>query len=215
MSHCDMKKEKMLISACLLEGGPWRYDGKTKCISNPKIKALLDKLLEEERLIPFCPEVAGGLGIPRPPAEIQGEGETQERAEIQGCCEPKVEGEPQERSETQGETETVGNEQTGVSREERRTPWRRVVNSQGMDVTAEYVAGAKEALGIARKEGIRIAILKEKSPSCGKNFIYDGSFTGTLIPGEGITAELLRRAGLRIFNEKEVEEAVASLEEDR
>ena len=170
MSHCNMKKEKMLISACLLEGGPWRYDGKTKCISNPKIKALLDELLEEERLIPFCPEVAGGLGIPRAPAEIQGEGEAQER---------------------------------------------RVVNSHGMDVTAEYMAGASEALRLAREEKISGAILKEKSPSCGKNFIYDGSFTGTLIPGEGITAELLRKAGLRIFNEKEVEEAIAFLEGKR
>ena len=172
-----MKKEKMLISACLLEGGPWRYDGKTKYISDPKNKALLDELLKEGRLIQVCPEVAGGLGIPRPPAEIQGE------------------------RKDQGESEPRG---------------RLVVNNQGIDVTSEYLAGAEEALRIAKEEGIQVAILKEKSPSCGKNFIYDGSFTGTLGPGEGITAEILRRAGIRIFNEKEVEKAIAFLEyEDR
>ena len=181
MSHCNMKKEKILISACLLEGGPWRYDGKTKYISDPKIKALLDELLKEDRLIPVCPEVVGGLEIPRPPAEIQGRGETQGGRKDQKESEPRG---------------------------------RLVVNKQGIDVTSEYLAGAEEAFRIAKEEGVTVAILKEKGPSCGKNFIYDGSFTGTLVPGEGITAELLREAGVRIFNEKEVEKAIAFLEDE-
>ena len=78
---------------------------------------------------------------------------------------------------------------------------RSVVNRTGADVTAQYQAGACKALELARTHGCTVAILKEKSPSCGNGQIYDGSFTGRLIPGQGITAELLTRHGIRVFGE--------------
>ena len=76
-----------------------------------------------------------------------------------------------------------------------------VFNNIGINVTAYYQAGACKALKLARRYGCTIAILKEKSPSCGNEQIYDGSFTGTLIPGQGITAKLLTHHGIRVFGE--------------
>ena len=77
----------------------------------------------------------------------------------------------------------------------------RVVNCLGADVTQQYQTGARRALELARIYGCTMAILKEKSPSCGNGQIYDGSFTGTLIPGQGVTAELLTQNGIRVFGE--------------
>ncbi len=62
-----------------------------------------------------------------------------------------------------------------------------------MDVTAEYHRGAAKALDIAQRAGCRVALMKERSPSCGSGEIYDGSFTGARIPGDGVTAALLKR----------------------
>ena len=78
---------------------------------------------------------------------------------------------------------------------------RQVFNTIGMNVTAYYQAGACEALELARRYGCTVAILKEKSPSCGNGEIYDGSFTGMLIPGQGITARLLTHHGIRVLGE--------------
>jgi len=72
----------------------------------------------------------------------------------------------------------------------------RVVNIEGKDVTAEFLAGAQEALRIAQRWGIKEAVLKTRSPSCGVGQIYDGSFSGRLKEGEGVTAALLRREGI-------------------
>ncbi|MBE6633091.1 MAG: DUF523 domain-containing protein [Ruminococcaceae bacterium] len=83
---------------------------------------------------------------------------------------------------------------------------RRVVNRLGRDVTANYRAGAEDALRIAQAEGCSLAILKEKSPSCGKGKIYDGSFTGTLCQGNGVCAALLLANGIRVLGETEVRE---------
>ena len=68
-------------------------------------------------------------------------------------------------------------------------------------MTAEFEKGAEIALYLARKYNCRKALLKRNSPSCGGEYIYDGSFSGRLIPGEGVAAEKLRRAGLEIMGE--------------
>lgn len=80
-----------------------------------------------------------------------------------------------------------------------------VVSSEGEDRTGAFTRGAEETLRIAKLYGCEVAILKERSPSCGSNRVYDGSFTGTVVPGEGVTAELLRRNGVTVFGESELE----------
>ena len=80
----------------------------------------------------------------------------------------------------------------------------RVINREGRDVTANYRRGAEMTLELARHEDCRIALLKEKSPSCGKGQIYDGSFTGTLTKGNGICAALLLQNGIEVLGEGEV-----------
>ncbi len=81
----------------------------------------------------------------------------------------------------------------------------RVVTSTGKDVTAEYQRGAHRALAIAREHGCEIAILKSLSPSCGVGEIRDGSFSRRSVPGDGVTAQTLRGAGLRILTERDPE----------
>jgi len=78
----------------------------------------------------------------------------------------------------------------------------RVVNSAGDDVTAQFLAGAREALRMAEAAGASVAILKERSPSCGSAAIYDGTFSGATVPGAGVTAALLRRHGVRVYSEE-------------
>ena len=78
----------------------------------------------------------------------------------------------------------------------------RVVMADGRDVTAEYRRGAEATLHLARLYGCTAAVLKERSPSCGKGQIYDGTFTGRKIPGSGVAAEALQAAGLAIYNEE-------------
>lgn len=81
----------------------------------------------------------------------------------------------------------------------------RVRNREGEDVTEAYRRGARLALEKAQSEGCTLALLKERSPSCGSSGIYDGSFTARLIPGLGVTAELLLQAGIRVYGESEIE----------
>lgn len=160
---------KILISACLL-GERVRYHGGDAALSD----AILDRWRREGRLVPFCPEVAGGLPVPRPPAEIQGAGGP---AVVAGTA--------------------------------------RVLTSDGADVTEAFRAGARAALDAAVREGARIAVLKDASPSCGSRTIYDGSFTGRRQPGVGVTAALLAERKVRVFSEHELEAAqrcVAELE---
>ena len=80
----------------------------------------------------------------------------------------------------------------------------RVMSRSGRDVTAEYRRGAEIALSQAIGNVCRIAVLKEKSPSCGKGLIYDGNFTGMLIQRDGVTAELLTEHGIKVIGESEV-----------
>lgn len=80
----------------------------------------------------------------------------------------------------------------------------RVVSASGEDRTAEYVAGAHAALEIARREGCTLAILKSNSPSCGAGAVYDGTFTGRLVPGNGVTTSIFASAGVRVIGENDV-----------
>jgi len=81
----------------------------------------------------------------------------------------------------------------------------RVLAKTGEDVTAAFAAGAAETLKLARLLEARCAVLKERSPSCGVNAIYDGTFSGTRLPGQGMTARLLATEGLRLYSEEELD----------
>lgn len=135
----------ILISACLL-GRKCRYDGKDK----NKIDL---SILTEHNLFPVCPEVDGGLPVPRAPSE-----------------------------------------RVGVY----------IMNKEGKDVTKEYILGAELALKTAVDNNCSIAILKAKSPSCGKGIIYDGTFSRNLTEGNGVTAELLIKNGITVYTEDEI-----------
>lgn len=155
---------KVLVSACLL-GQPVRYDGRAS--GHPDV---LRHWQAEGRVVPLCPEVAGGLATPRPPAEIPG---------------------------GQGAQVLDGQAQ--------------VLTVTAMDVTAAFLAGAQQALALVRRHGIRVAVLKAGSPSCGNRLTYDGSFSGVKVAGEGVTAALLRREGVQVFSELELDEAQRAL----
>ena len=77
----------------------------------------------------------------------------------------------------------------------------KVVSKTGADVTAQFQKGAQAALHLAEIFGARLAIFKENSPSCGSGTIYDGTFTGTLTQGDGVTAELLKKHGITVVGE--------------
>lgn len=82
----------------------------------------------------------------------------------------------------------------------------RVVSAKGRDVTEEYRRGAAEALSIAKQSACSLALLKEKSPSCGKGLIYDGSFQRRLTQGQGVTVELLEANGITVYGESQIED---------
>lgn len=153
---------KILISACLL-GQPVRYDGQSKYVDN----TILELWNGKDMLVPVCPEVRGGLPVPRPAGEIQ------------GFADDVLNGRAQ------------------------------VTTADKEDITRYYLRGAQHALSLCQQHGIRIAILKENSPSCGSTNVPDGSFSHKLIPGEGVTARLLRQNGIRVFSENEINEAKA------
>ena len=81
-----------------------------------------------------------------------------------------------------------------------------VLMKDGRDVTENYNCGAKKALEIASENACTVAILKEKSPSCGRGLIHNGKFDGGLIEGYGIAAKLLKQEGIRILGESEITE---------
>ncbi|MFC4913390.1 DUF523 domain-containing protein [Actinomadura gamaensis] len=177
--------ERILVSSCLL-GRPVRYDGAAK----PVADALFDRWRAEGRLVAVCPEIAGGLPVPRPPAELTG---APTRTLLPLTVLPAS-------SDASATNRGAGDRA-------------RVVTASGEDVTDEFVRGALVALDTARRADARIAILKESSPSCGSHRVYDGTFTGTSVPGEGVTAALLSSAGIRVFSEDELPEAAAYLAE--
>ena len=129
---------RILVSACLL-GENCKYSG-----GNNYNQAVVD-FVQGHQIIPVCPEVLGGLPIPRSPAEL-----------VDGV----------------------------------------VINKAGISVDAQFRTGAEKALAIAKQNGAELAILQSRSPSCGVKEIYDGSFTGKKIPGQGVFAEMLQQAGI-------------------
>ncbi|MFB9247145.1 DUF523 domain-containing protein [Sphaerisporangium melleum] len=159
--------ERILVSACLM-GRRVRFDGRAKTLDD----TLFERWRSEGRLVPFCPEVEGGLPVPRPPAEI--EGGAGGAAVLSGAA--------------------------------------RILTPDGTDVTRHFLAGAQTALALARSMGIRVAVLKEGSPSCGSLRIHDGTFRGRVTRGAGVTAALLEAYGIRVFAEDRLPEAATHLQ---
>lgn len=133
---------KVMISACLI-GRNCKYDGGNNL--DPDLKAFL----QDKEVIPVCPEVMGGLPVPRVPSEIR----------------------------------------DGI-----------VVDRDGIIVDQTFRDGAGKTLKIAMKERPDLVILKSRSPSCGVKQHYDGTFTGTLAEGPGITAQLLMDHGFSVVD---------------
>lgn len=133
---------KIAVSACLL-GENCKYNG-----GNNYSEKVIDYTKGHE-VIPVCPEVLGGLSIPREPAEI-----------VNGIVSLK----------------------------------------DGTSVDKEFRQGAKEALKIVKEQNADIVILQSRSPSCGVNTVYDGSFSGRNISGQGVFADLLRRNGMKVID---------------
>lgn len=155
----------LLVSACLA-GLRVRYNGLDSLDNR------IADLVKAKQAVTVCPEVLGGLAIPRESAEIIG---------------------------GSGEDVLAGRA--------------RVVNMAGEDVSAAFVHGAYETLRIAQNIKAVGVVLKQSSPSCGSRMIYDGTFCGSKIAGNGVTAALLRKNGIRVFGEDEWEDAVRLLAE--
>jgi uncharacterized protein YbbK (DUF523 family) len=147
----------VLVSACLA-GVPCTH------AAEAKTRAWALELVASGRAVTVCPEVAGGLPVPRPEAEIVGG--------------------------------AGGDVLSGAAR---------VVSIEGDDVTANYLRGADAAVAAARRSGATLAILKARSPSCGCGAIYDGTFAGRLTEGDGVTAAALRRDGIAVSTDEDVE----------
>lgn len=137
---------KIMVSACLL-GDNVKYNG-----GNNRHEKVLEYIKGHE-VVPVCPEMLGGLPVPRAPGEIQ----------------------------------------DGIVR-----------NEDGTSVDYEYRTGAAKALEIAESERIDMAILQSRSPSCGVNQIYDGSFTGRKIKGMGVFARLLSEKGYKVVDAEDM-----------
>jgi len=91
-----------------------------------------------------------------------------------------------------------------IPREPAECKGTKVFTKSGNDVTENFIKGAKEVLKLAKLFGIKEAIFKQKSPSCGCEKIYDGSFSGKIIKGDGITTALLKRNGIKVISEEEL-----------
>jgi len=89
-----------------------------------------------------------------------------------------------------------------------------VITCDGIDVTSAFNRGALQALLMCQKQSIRFALLKESSPSCGSNTIYDGSFSQQKIAGEGLTTKLLRQHGIQVFCEHSITELAQLIERE-
>ena len=87
----------------------------------------------------------------------------------------------------------------------------KVLSRSGEDWTEAFRLGAERALETALAQGITLAVLKERSPSCGCGAVYDGTFTGAVVRGDGVTAELLKAHGLRILGESQIGELLQDI----
>ena len=142
-----------------------------KCQDIEHFNEKLLQLMEKYKLIPVCPEVYGGLPTPRIPAEI-----------------------------VSGNLKVAHNQSLSCVHENALSK-RNVINKAGVDVTAQFEAGAKEACYLAKLYNCKYAILKKRSPSCGNGQIYDGTFSKTLVDGDGITTAALKAQGIIVFDE--------------
>ena len=140
---------KIMVSACLL-GQKCKYNG------GDNYSEKLTAFLKGNEVIPVCPEVAGGLPVPRPSCEIV----------------------------------------NGIVR-----------NKAGESADKEFRTGAAICLQKAADEKIDLAVLQSRSPSCGVRQIYDGTFSGKLIEGRGIFADLLLKNGFKIMDVSDIPEA--------
>ncbi len=84
----------------------------------------------------------------------------------------------------------------------------KVLNKIDEDKTKEFLAGANKALKLCKKENIKLALLKANSPSCGNRTVYDGTFLGVKIKGQGVAAKLLFENGIEVFNEGEIKKLI-------
>ena len=82
----------------------------------------------------------------------------------------------------------------------------KVYSDKGLDVTENFNNGAKLAVDILKKYNAKYALLKEGSPSCGVHKIYDGTFSGTKIPGSGVTTQMFKELGIKVYSENEIDE---------
>ncbi len=145
----------ILVSACLA-GEKCRHDG-SDC-SN----LVIEKLKEKGKIVAVCPEVIGGLPVPRLPCEI-----------VQGNGQAVLEGKAE------------------------------VIDLAGKDITGQVLSGSYAALALAKEQKVRLAVLKSKSAVCGVGKIFDGSFQGRMIEGNGIFAALLLKAGIRTVSDED------------
>lgn len=150
------------VSACL-GGELCRYDGSSKTIPQ------LAELIAQGQARAVCPEVLGGLPIPRDPAEIKG-----------------------------GDGFDVWTGRASV------------ITNRGEDVTESFKKGAIQAYEVLIAAGIDRLIMKEKSPSCGSKWLYDGSFSGQLKKGVGVATAYFTIKGLKIFSEADWEQAISA-----
>jgi len=90
----------------------------------------------------------------------------------------------------------------------------RVVTCEGGDVTQEYLRGAQQSMHLAQRFNAQLALMKERSPSCGAGEIYDGSFTHTRVPGDGMTSALLKANGIEVYGESRIPELIERLKEE-
>ena len=81
---------------------------------------------------------------------------------------------------------------------------RKVITKSGKDVTKNFKEGAEQVLKLAKLFNIKVAILKQRSPSCGSGQIYDGSFSGMIIKGDGVTTSLLKSKGIKVITEEDL-----------
>lgn len=88
----------------------------------------------------------------------------------------------------------------------------RVIDIEGNDKTEAYRLGAKKALEILKENHVEVVLMKAKSPSCGKGFIYDGTFSHRLVKGDGITCQLLQNHGIIVYSEDEIEDFLKFIE---
>lgn len=91
----------------------------------------------------------------------------------------------------------------------------RVLSREGTDVTDAFRRGAAEACGIAGRFGARLALMKARSPSCGSGMIYDGSFSGRTVPGDGVAAQALKAMGVRVYSEGDIDALLCGAEEEQ